>query len=134
MFYLVAVEKEENNSLLQLAKSNPLKSLKKKKDIGLVKNKGRSFFYSWMKVLYFKNKEQDLFGAWSLPKKYIPRAVDRNRLKRWGCEDLKRSFLNEGFLLVMFLPKEKGFYKNLKRKDFDSVFKKVMEKVYKEFK
>ena len=83
-----------------------------------------------MRVIYSKNDTQPLLSAWSLPKKYIPRAVDRNRLRRWGRESLRVSDLKKGHLLMVFLPKEKLFYKKLKRKDFDSVFKNVMEKIY----
>ncbi len=134
MFYPVVVEREENSWSLQLVKNKFLRSLRKKRDILRLKKKGQGFFYDWIRVVYLKEEERALFAAWSIPKKYIPRAVDRNRLRRWGRENLKKSLIRKGQLLTMFLPKEKGFYKNLKRKDFDNVFKNIMEKIYKKFK
>lgn len=66
--------------------------------------------------------------AWILPKKYIPSSVVRNRLKRWGRDNLRKIFL-EGWILVIFLKRDKSFYKSLKRKDFDNVLGHILEKI-----
>ena len=117
-----------------MVKNKALKSIRKKKDIFLLKKKGHSFSSDWIRAAYFRNDEQGLYVAWSLPKKYIPRAVDRNRLRRWGRENLKEGALIKGQALMMFLPKEKDFYKKLKREGFNNVFENIMDKIYKKFK
>ena len=88
--------------------------------------------YGWLRAVLTPG-DKEVLCHWSLPKRCVSRAVDRNRLKRWGRENLKAIEI-KGRLLVIFLPaKEKGFYKNLGRKDFDSVFYKVLGELEESF-
>ena len=85
----------------------------------------KTYRYRWLKGVSLKNNFQKLF--WSLSKKDIPQAVIRNRLKRWGRENMKKASCKTSFLFV-FLSQKKGFYENLRRKDFDAVFNEVLGK------
>ena len=61
-----------------------------------------------------------------MPKKYIEKASLRNRFRRWGKENLKiKGFKGKAF--VIFLKRDKSFYRTIKRKDFDFVFEKFFE-------
>lgn len=79
-----------------------------------------------MKGAFFKEPGKLHF---SLPKQYIPRAVDRNRLRRWGREEWQKANLLKigGFLI--FLKKEKEFYRHLKRQEFKLVFTGIIKKL-----
>lgn len=116
--------------------------------MGEKKNLKISTSYKWLKLSFIKSdKTQNIF--WILPKKHIPLAVTRNRLKRWGRlflaeqaffkmekivkqriegeilkEEIKKKkeFIRGDFLIIA-LKEKKNFYKNLKRKEFDHVFK-----------
>ena len=79
----------------------------------------------WMKGVFFEESREFYF---SLPKKYISRAVDRNRLRRWGREEWKKASLKKGGFLS-FLGEEKDFYRYLKREDFNHVFSGIIEKL-----
>ena len=123
----------------------------------LATNKTKFFKYKWLKGSYAPTKNP--FSCyWSLPKKHIPRAVDRNRLRRWGRENLRtlcssnRNFKPQsvisaemgvseelqnfsqigirktGHLRLAFLPAGREFYRNLPRKEFDHVFFSLLEK------
>ncbi|MCY4513420.1 MAG: hypothetical protein OXB86_07005 [Bdellovibrionales bacterium] len=91
-------------------------------------NKTEFFRYQWLKGSYTPEKTSLFF--WSLPKRAIPRAVDRNRLRRWGRENLKTLQMT-GHFTVLFLPAGKGFYKTLCRREFDDVFFNLFEKIQK---
>ena len=112
-----------------LEKSKPLQALSRKKDFDLLKKKALPFSCQWLKALFlYEEKAAGIKPAWSLPKKYVSDSVTRNRLKRWGRENLRKSPL-KGFLLLVFFQRERGFYKKLRRKDFDYVFNRVLEKI-----
>lgn len=115
---------------------NPLNEKKKLK---------RSVSYKWLKLSFIKkDKPPSLF--WIFPKKYIPLAVTRNRLKRWGRLAFKeqmslKNLQKRGLFLkkknnikgllsgdwLFFVLKEKKNYKTIKKKEFDHVFNKVFE-------
>ena len=88
----------------------------------------------WLKLSFSKGDHRLM---WILPKKHIPLAVTRNRLKRWGRMAFKKlSFLEKntkkreflkGEWLIFALKEKKDFYKNLRKKDFDLIFKTVFE-------
>ena len=81
--------------------------------------------YLWMKGAFFEELKEFYL---SLPKKYISRAVDRNRLRRWAREEWKKVSFKKGVLLS-FSPEEEGFYRHLKRKDFNHVFRTCIKKL-----
>lgn len=112
-----------------LEKNKYLQALSQKKEFDLLKKKALKFSYLWLKAFFLsEDKAKGLKLAWSVPKKYVPDSVTRNRLKRWGRENLRKSSL-KGLIFMVFLRREKAFYKKLKRKDFDDVFKVVLEKI-----
>ena len=112
-----------------LEKNKKLTTLKQRKDFDLLKRQSVSFSYQWLRIFLYIRSRKVLKVAWSVKKTYISQAVVRNRLKRWGRENLKASSLS-GFCFVVFLKKkDKNFYKRLKRKEFDDVFKALLEKV-----
>lgn len=128
MFYLAAVKKEDINWLFLSAKNRILKTIKKQKDFDLLKKHGKTFVYKWLKIRHLPNKNKPLLIALSVQKKYIPRSVDRNRLKRWSKEQVK-NFQKDGKIIIRFLSKEDFFYKKLKRQEFNKVFNGLMEKI-----
>lgn len=112
-----------------LEKNKTLQALSQKKDMNLLRKEAKAFTHQWLKTLFLcEPKAPHLKLAWSLPKKYISDAVTRNRLKRWGREKLRKSSLR-GLALMVFFKRDKAFYKNLKRKDFDYVFDCILEKI-----
>lgn len=111
-----------------MEKNKKIQALNGKKDFDLLKKQGSVFSHQWLKVFFFNQTAKDLKMAWSLPKRLIPLSVVRNRLKRWGRENLRKSSARGLFLFVL-LARDKAFYKNLKRRDFDNVFTKLMEKI-----
>ena len=114
----------------RLEKSKYLLALSQKKEIDRLRNQARVFSYCWLKAFFlYEEKTKTLKLAWSLPKKYVADSVTRNRLKRWGRENLKKSSLR-GLILMGFFQKNKSFYKKLKRKDFDYVFNHILEKIH----
>ena len=114
-FFPDAVRKAENSWLLPLATNK--------------KNHFKTHLFSirhfWMKGVFFKETGKLQF---SLTKKTIPRAVDRNRIRRWGREEWKKVPFKTGGLFI-FLKKEKNFYRYLKRKEFNHVFTEMMKKL-----
>ena len=109
-----------------MEKNKKLSSLNRKKDFDFLKKEAEIFTFRWLKALFlYKQKDKSTRLAWVMPKKYIKQAVLRNRLKRMGREVLKKSAF-KGSLIVFFLKREKGFYKNLKRKEFNIVFEKLL--------
>ena len=116
------------------------------------KNLRRSISYKWLKLSFNQEgKSQNVF--WITSKKNIPLAVTRNRLKRWGRlffkervfkefkniekdkrkkveKEIKNRDIFRGDWIVSFLKEKKNFYKNLKRKDFDYVFRKAFEGLF----
>lgn len=110
-----------------MEKNNKTQALSKTKDFDFLKKNAQSRAYKWLK-LRFVYKDSVFKQAWSLSKKHIPRAVTRNRLKRWTRENTKNTSLT-GFYLFIFLNQEPFFYKKLKREEFNYVFKKLMEKL-----
>ncbi|MGI9549198.1 MAG: ribonuclease P protein component [Bdellovibrionales bacterium] len=117
--------------MLALVKNKKTKTLKTKKDFQSLKQAGKAFSYQWMRIIYSKEPDKNGAIAWAFPKKYVSRAVDRNQMKRWGRELVKKSNLTQGLLLVTLLRRDKEFYKKLKREEFKSVFKSVLEKISK---
>jgi len=112
-----------------LEKNKSIEALSRKQEFKLLKKESKRFSEKWLKILFLhKNTSKKLKLAWSLPKKYVPEAVTRNRLKRWGRENMKNSSL-KGLALIVFFQRSKSFYKNLKRKDFNCVFNCVLEKI-----
>ena len=103
-----------------------MRTLKNEEFRQLKKQKGASF--KWMRLRAFLEKKQPKLRIfWDLPKKNIPLAVTRNRLKRWFRQELQKKSVT-GLVLVSFLPPQrKGFYQALKREDFEFVFEKVFE-------
>ena len=100
--------------------------MSRKKDFDFLKQEAEVFSFRWLKVLFLHKKlEKKICLAWSLPKSYISQAVLRNRFKRWGKENLKRSSF-KGDLFLLFLKRDKSFYRDIKRKDFDIVFEKIL--------
>jgi len=130
MFYPVVVKKVESNWLSLLVK-NKIKALSIKRDIRHLKRHGQNIVFNWMQMTYLPTTKDFISVAWMLPKKYIPRAVDRNRLKRWGRENLRNNILDRGCFLFRFSFKAKDFYKKLNRKDFDYVFKNTLGQISK---
>lgn len=111
-------------------KSNP-NILNQKKDFLTLKNKGRLAKYKWLKFVYILNENSNICRlAYVVSKKNIPRAVDRNRLKRWLRDQALNTSIKGGDFLAVFSFKGKDFYKNLKRKDFNDVFTKTVNKIY----
>lgn len=109
------------------------------------KNLKRSVSYKWLKLSFIK-KDNPPSLFWIFPKKHIPLAVTRNRLKRWGRLAFKeqmslKNLQKRGLFLekknnierllsgdwLFFALKEKNFYKTIKKKDFDHVFNKAFE-------
>ena len=132
MCWLAGGARGEKGWLFLLGKNKFLQSLSQKRDLNLLKEQALSFSHQWLKVLVLYEKEaKTLKSAWSLPKKNVPNSVIRNRLKRWGRENLKNSSL-KGLILIFFSKRDGGFYKKLKRRDFDHVFNGVLEKIYRE--
>lgn len=79
----------------------------------------------WIKGAFLKESK----GLYlSLPKKYILRAVDRNRLRRWAREEWRKAGFKKGGY-VGFLQKEKNFYQYLRRKEFNHVFEGLAKKM-----
>ena len=114
----------------QWGKSKTLRALSQKKDFNLLKDQAVFFSYKWLKVYFYGERPEVLKVAWRLPKKYVSHSVVRNRLKRWGRENLRKSSLSAGLILMVFLQvKDENFYKKLKRKDFDLVFYTILEKI-----
>ena len=109
----VGGKKAENNWLLPLAVNKSLELSRP-----LVR-------HLWIKGAFFK-KSKKLYL--SLPKKYILRAVDRNRLRRWTKEEWRKAGFKKGGY-VGFLQKEKGFYQYLKRRDFNHAFEGLAKKM-----
>ena len=110
-------------------KSKYLEALSQKKDFESLKKQGQQIDHLWLRAYFLNDKKvKGLKVAWSLSKKQIPRAVIRNRFKRWGRENLKQTTL-KGLVLLVFSKKDKEFFKNLKRKDFDNVFHGVLQKM-----
>ena len=102
--------------------------MSRKKDLILLKQSAQVFSYQWLQVFFlYEKRDKGINLAWSLPKSYVTQAVLRNRLKRWGREALKKSAFR-GSLLIFFLKRDRLFFKNIKRKEFDSVFEKFLEK------
>ena len=110
-----------------MEKNKLLSALSRKKDFDFLKNSAENFSFQWLKAFFFYKKgEKGISLAWGLPKNYISQAVLRNRLKRWGRENLKKSDF-KGLLFILFLKQDKNFYKNMKRTDFDATFKKLLQ-------
>lgn len=70
--------------------------------------------------------------GWTLPR-FVGMAVVRNRLKRWGREQIKKwntedwpETLNLNFV---FKRKQVGFYRDLSREEFNIVFEKAFNKL-----
>lgn len=118
---------------MSLSEKNELpRPLSLKKDFDLLKSQARSFSCQWLKAFFASDeKSNSLKAAWSLPKRHVADSVTRNRLKRWGRERLRGSSL-KGLILLSFLKRERGFYQQIRRKDFDSVFDRLLEKIKKE--
>ena len=117
-----------------LERSKYLQALSQKKDFDLLRKQACSFSHQWLKAFFlYKDETENLKLAWSLPKQYVSHSVTRNRLKRWGRDNFKKSSLR-GLILMVFCPRDQSFYKKLKRKDFDYVFDHVLEKIYSEIK
>ena len=114
-----------------LEQNKVLSVLSRKKDFDRLKQTAQVFSYQWLKAFFlYEERDKSISLAWSLPKSYIAQAVLRNRLKRWGREALRKNAF-KGHLFIVFLKREKSFYRNMKRKDFDSVFKKLLENLEK---
>ena len=110
-----------------MEKNKALSALSGKKDFNFLKRKAQVFSYQWLKVFFLcEEKGKRISLAWSLPKSYVAQSVLRNRFKRWGREALRKSAFR-GKIFVVFLRRDKSFYKNMRRKDFDSVFKAFLE-------
>ena len=92
----------------------------------MLKKSAKVFSESFLKVLFLEQKG-DPRMAWSLPKAFISLAVSRNKIKRWGRDSFKKTGL-EAWIFVMALKRDKKFYKDLKRKEFDHVFEKIIKK------
>ena len=126
-FCPVDVKKVEKNWLLGLVTNKALSSLKLKKNFLSLKKRGVYVRHEWIQAQMLPSNKKGLRVAWSLSRKNLPRAFDRNRLKRFGKELLKESGL-QGDLRIYFLNKEKGFYSRLRRENFDDVFKIFIKK------
>ena len=110
-----------------MEKNKALFTLSQKKDFDSFKQQAQVFSHQWLKVFFlYEKRKTGISLNWSLPKAYITQAVLRNRFKRWGREALGKSEF-KGFIFVLFLRRNKDFYKKMKRKDFDSVFKVLLE-------
>ena len=105
-----------------------LKALSEKKDFEVLKKRGKKFSHAWMSFIFSSHKEKTLKLAWILSKKNISSAVLRNRLKRWGRDNLRKQAL-KGLILISCYKKEPGFYKSLRREEFDNVFFKILKKI-----
>ena len=104
-----------------------MSALSGKKDFIFLRQGARVFSYQWLKVFFlYREEDKNINLAWSLPKSYVTPAVLRNRFKRWGREALRQS-LFRGKIFIVFLKKDKSFYKKMKKKDFDNVFKNFLE-------
>lgn len=116
------------------------------------KNLRKSISYKWLKLSFTQGGEPP-HVFWITSKKNIPLAVTRNRLKRWGRlffkervfkefkniekdkqkkveKESKKRDIFRGDWMVFFLKEKDSFYKNLKRKDFDYVFKKAFGELF----
>ena len=86
------------------------------------------FKHQWLKIYrLYKKTEQKSFLI-NIKKKHVSRAVDRNRLKRWIRENLKKTKI-QGSFVINILPQGKDFYKRIKRKEFDKTFNKTITKI-----
>ena len=126
LFCLGDAERVENKSLS--LKGKRLVSLKRKKDFLRLKKKGVFFFSHWIGASFLPSSEGGLRLALSFSRKSLPRAVDRNRLKRLAREHLRNETLS-GDLRVYLKKKKKGFYSSLRRKEFENQFKKFIQKI-----
>ena len=81
--------------------------------------------YLWLKACILKDQKKG--SLWSISKKAVPRAVDRNRIKRWLREEW-RVQEEEKALVIVFRIKEEGFYRNLRREEFKRVFRELMRR------
>lgn len=106
---------------------NKTKKGRRKKRQADILSQSSSFSFRWLRLLYKEGAEK-LELRWGLSKKVIPDSVTRNRFKRWGRENIKKTNL-KGFLSIVFFKRSKNFYKEMKRKDFDYVFYRGLEKV-----
>ena len=102
-------------------------AIRRRADFLELKERGRFFHInSWLAVNFKKNNQKSLRWAWTLPRK-TGKAVVRNRLKRWGREnlsDFRQKNLDVNFI---FKIKTHAFYKNLKRDEFDKAFEKLFK-------
>ena len=116
--------------MFPLEKNKKLRVLNKKKDFEFLKKHSSFFSYKWLKVwAVFQWENPDLKVAWSLSKKQVSHSVVRNRLKRWGRENLRGTHIR-GMMLFVF-SSYNDRYKNLKRKDFDNVFRSLLDQIQK---
>ena len=104
-------------------------SLKSQKDFQQLKDQGQFVHIThWLAVSFKKKNNNSLGWAWTASKK-IGTAVVRNRLKRWG-RDFVREFDEENFdINFIFKVKNKEFYKNLSRVEFNQAFEKAFSKI-----
>jgi ribonuclease P protein component len=106
-----------------------LPSLKRKSEFQHLREQGLfSHITHWLAVSSMENQQKNLRWAWTLSRK-TGNAVTRNRLKRWGREELREFDKNEIDINFIFKIQKKEFYKNLSREEFNKSIRKAFGKV-----
>ena len=105
--------------------------LKSKKKIAFIFDSGTSVSSFPIKLFFIKNSHQERSGVtFTVGKKTLTKAVDRNKIKRLMREVFRLNFLEEKVflghsLVFVFLGKEAGAFDFVK-KGFFGVFKKFV--------
>lgn len=97
----------------------------------LRKNGRRTQLNPWLLVYWDLNTTKKSRILWSLSRK-VSNAVVRNKLKRWCREFIRLSpaMTSHGLdLNIVFKPQKKDFYKDLRRDELDTEFKKLEKRV-----
>ena len=89
-----------------------MKPLKGNKKIDFLFDKGKRCSSEFLSCVFLKQETDVLFYVVSVPKKFFPRAVDRNKIKRHLREVIRKNedvFIKNGFGWYMIIFKHSSF-------------------------
>ena len=111
--------------------NKPLNVLKHRREFLSIKEHGKSIKVNpWLLVAFHKNSQNQVRCGWTISKK-VGSAVVRNRLKRW-CREYFRTVEQPDCsvdLNVIFLGRNKDFFKSLDHEDVDQALGRGWKRV-----